>query len=105
MNFRPPFQNDNCTTEFIGTFFTTWNRLLWRIMCVVRSCRSGSDILLPSFRTVLYSINLRFSKVEVSSGFSDVMTRWNNWRPNVGKRDLDGPIQRCVLTRLSRKES
>jgi hypothetical protein len=23
MNFRPPFQNDNCTTEFIGTFFTT----------------------------------------------------------------------------------
>jgi hypothetical protein len=47
-------------------------------------------------------MNLRFTKVKASSRFGDMIIPWNNCQPDVGKRDLDGSTEICVLTGLSK---
>jgi hypothetical protein len=47
-------------------------------------------------------MNRFFAKVKASSRFGKMIIPWNNYRPDPGKRDLDGPTERCGLTRLSK---
>jgi hypothetical protein len=45
-------------------------------------------------------MNLPFAKVKATSRFVDMIVPWNNCRPHTGKRDFDGPTEKCGLTRL-----
>jgi hypothetical protein len=102
MAHKLPMNSDDSTTAFIRRISITRSRFMSRIMYGVRSCRLGSTIVLMSFRTVLYSMNLCFAKVKTSWRFATVIIPWSNCGPDAGQTDLDGSTERYIITRLSK---